>query len=291
MLEGFASSRVKTAGGIEVHVAAGGKGRPLLLLHGYPQTHVMWHKIAPGLAERFTVVMPDLRGYGDSEKPAPDDEHLNYSKRAMAQDQIDVMRALGFSRFQAVGHDRGGRVLHRLCLDHPGAVERVAVLDIGPTASMYGRTDQAFATAYFHWFFLIQPRDLPERMIGADPDYWLGRLLGHWSRKPGVFTDEAVAEYRRCFREPAGIAATCEDYRAAATIDLEHDRADSEKRVSCPLLVLWGAEGVVGRMFDALALWREKAVDVRGRALPCGHFLPEEAPRETLAALQDFLVA
>ena len=208
----------------------------------------------------------------------------------MAQDQIDVMGSLGFGRFQAVGHDRGGRVLHRLCLDHPEAVERAAVLDIGPTASMYARTDKAFATAYFHWFFLIQPPDLPERMIGADPEYWLGRLLGHWSREPGVFTEEAVTEYRRCFREPAGIAATCEDYRAAATVDLEHDRADAEKRVTCPLLVLWGAEGVVGKMFDALTLWREKAVDVRGRALPCGHFLPEEAPRETLAALQEVLV-
>lgn len=251
----------------------------------------MWHKIAPKLAERFTVVMPDLRGYGDSAKPAPDDRHLNYSKRAMAQDQIDVMRALDFSSFQAVGHDRGGRVLHRLCLDHPDAVERAAVLDIAPTASMYARTDKAFATAYFHWFFLIQPHDLPERMIGADPDGWLDRLLGHWSRKPGVFTEAAVAEYRRCFRAPAGITATCEDYRAAATIDLEHDRADAEKRMTCPLLVLWGAEGVVGKMFDALALWREKAVDVRGQALPCGHFLPEEAPRETLAALQEFLVA
>ncbi len=291
MLEDFVSSKVKTTGDIEIHVTVGGSGRPVLLLHGYPQTHVMWHKVAPSLAERFTVVMPDLRGYGDSGKPVPDEEHLNYSKRAMAQDQMDVMRALGFSRFQAVGHDRGGRVLHRLCLDNPDAVERAAVLDIGPTASMYARTDKAFATAYFHWFFLIQPRDVPERMIGADPDYWLARLLGHWSRKPGVFTDEAVAEYRRCFRDPAGIAATCEDYRAAATVDLEHDRADAEKRVTCPLLVLWGADGVVGKMFDALALWREKAADVRGRALPCGHFLPEEAPAETLAALQEFLVA
>lgn len=291
MLEGFASSAVKTTSGIDIHVTVKGKGRPLLLLHGYPQTHVMWHKIAPELAERFTVVLPDLRGYGDSGKPTPDDRHLQYSKRAMAQDQIDVMRALGFARFQAVGHDRGGRVLHRLCLDHPEAVERAAVLDIAPTASMYARTDQAFATAYFHWFLLIQRYDLPERLIGADPDYWIDRLLGQWSRKGGVFTDEALAEYRRCFRDPAGIRATCEDYRAAASIDLEHDRADAAKRVSCPLLVLWGAEGVVGKMFDALALWREKASDVRGRALPCGHFLPEEAPRETLAALQEFLVA
>jgi len=207
----------------------------------------------------------------------------------MAQDQIDVMRSLDFPRFKAVGHDRGARVLHRLCLDHPEAVERASVLDIGPTASMYARTDKAFASAYFHWFFLIQPSDLPERLIGAEPDYWLERLLGAWSRNPEVFTPEALAEYRRCFRDPATIHATCEDYRAAATIDLEHDQADARKKVPCPLLVLWGAAGVVGKMFDPIALWREKAKDVRGQALPCGHFLPEEAPRETLAALTAFL--
>jgi haloacetate dehalogenase len=207
----------------------------------------------------------------------------------MARDQIEVMRSLGFPRFKAVGHDRGARVLHRLCLDHPEAVERACVLDIGPTASMYARTDKAFASAYCHWFFLIQPHDLPERLIGAEPDYWLERLLGAWSRNPEVFTPEALAEYRRCFRDPATIHATCEDYRAAATIDLEHDQADAHKKVACPLLVLWGAAGVVGKMFDPLALWREKARDVRGQALPCGHFLPEEAPRETLAALTAFL--
>jgi len=291
MLESFASSRVVASDGTEIHVTRGGKGPPLLLLHGYPQTHVMWHKIAPQLAERFTVVMPDLRGYGDSGRPPPGDNHVGYSKRAMARDQVDVMSRLGFKRFQAVGHDRGARVLHRLCLDHPGAVERAAVLDIAPTASMYARTDKAFATAYFHWFFLIQPFDLPERLIGAAADTWLDRVFGAFGSNDAVFAPEAVAEFRRAFRDPAVIHATCEDYRAAATIDLEHDREDAAKKVACPLLVLWGERGVIGRMFDAMALWREKASDVRGKALPGGHFLPEECPRETLAALDAFLKA
>lgn len=291
MLEEFRSSTLAGASDTDIHVTVGGNGPPLLLLHGYPQTHVMWHKIAPALARRFTVVMPDLRGYGASAKPPGGADHSSYAKRTMAQDQIKVMSALGFARFQAVGHDRGGRVLHRLCLDHPGAVQRAVMLDIAPTASMYGRTDKSFATAYFHWFFLIQPADLPERMIAADPDYWLERVLGAFSQSEGVFTEEALAEYRRALRDPATIHATCEDYRAAAGIDLEHDAADAEKKVVCPLLALWGSKGVVGNLFDPLALWYEKAVDVQGEALPCGHFLPEEAPQETLAALSDFLVA
>jgi haloacetate dehalogenase len=289
MLEGFVSSSIRVSDGVEIHVTVGGNGAPLLLLHGYPQTHAMWHKIAPLLARRFSVVMPDLRGYGDSDKPPGGDDHAAYSKRRMAQDQTDVMRALGHRRFQAVGHDRGGRVLHRLCLDHPESVERAALLDIGPTASMYGRSDKAFASAYFHWFFLIQPQALPERLIGADPDYWLQRMLGAWSGSEDVFSPEALAEYRRTFRDPATIHATCEDYRAAAGIDLEHDSADADKKVTCPLLVLWGERGVVGRMFDPLALWAEKGNDVRGNPLPGGHFLAEETPRETLAALDAFL--
>ena len=279
------------ADGIDIHVTIGGSGPSLLLLHGYPQTHAMWHKIAPALADRFTVVMPDLRGYGDSAKPPAGDDHAAYAKRAMARDQVAIMSALGFPRFRAVGHDRGARVLHRLCLDHPQAVERAAVLDIAPTASMYARTDKAFATAYFHWFFLIQPAEFPERLIAADPDAWIERMLGAWSRTASVFAPEAVAEYRRCFRDRATIHATCEDYRAAASLDLEHDQTDEHQKVACPLLVLWGAAGIVGRLFDPLALWREKAADVRGRALPCGHFLPEEAPEETLSALLEFLAA
>jgi len=291
MLEGFTSSFVASSSGHAIHVAAGGHGKPLLLLHGYPQTHVMWHKIAPALAERYTVIMTDLRGYGDSEKPPGSETHVEYSKRAMAQDQLDVMETLGFPRFQAVGHDRGARVLHRLCLDHPAAVERAAVLDIAPTASMYAQTDKEFAAAYYHWFFLVQPYDLPERLIGGNPEYWIDRVMNTFNRTPGIFTEAALAEYRRCFRNPATIHATCEDYRAAFGIDLDHDAADASTRVSCPLLVLWGAKGVLGRLFDPLALWRAKASDVSGHALDCGHFLAEEAPGETIASLVEFLVA
>jgi haloacetate dehalogenase len=284
MFERFETHDVATSGA-RIHLRVGGEGPPVLLLHGYPQTHVMWHKVAPRLAESRTIVVADLRGYGDSEKPDPGD----YSKRAMARDQVEAMAALGFDRFAVVGHDRGARVVHRLCLDHPERVSRAAVLDICPTATMYAATDKAFATAYYHWFFLIQPFDLPERLIGAAPDYFLGRTLGAWSRTQDVFTDEALAEYRRCFRKPETIHAACEDYRAAARIDLEHDAADAGKRIGCPLLVLWGAKGIVGRMFDPLAAWREKAGDVRGKAIDCGHFIPEERPEETLDALRAFL--
>jgi haloacetate dehalogenase len=288
VLEGFEQLRIKT-GGAEINLRRGGEGPPLLLLHGYPQTHVMWHKIAPRLAERFTLVMPDLRGYGDSAKPPGGADHAAYSKRAMARDQAEVMDALGFANFAVVGHDRGARVTHRLCLDNPERVTRAAVLDIAPTLTMYEGADMAFATAYYHWFFLIQPYDLPERLIGGDPDFYLEKKIGAWSRIAGCFDPEAVAEYQRCFRDPEMIHATCEDYRAAAGIDLEHDRADLDRRVTCPLLVLWGAKGVIERSYDVLAVWRERAAEVSGRALPCGHFLPEEAPEETLGELLAFL--
>lgn len=288
MLEGFQTRRVKTSE-TEIFLRRGGEGPPLLLLHGYPQTHVMWHKIAPGLAARFTLVLPDLRGYGDSGKPASDEDHAPYTKRAMARDQVEVMAELGFDRFAVVGHDRGARVAHRLALDHPDRVSKVAVLDIAPTLAMYERTDQDFARAYYHWFFLIQPYDLPERLIGADPDFYLMKKLGQWSREVGCFSEAALGEYRRCFRDPATIHATCEDYRAAAGLDLVHDRADLARKVTVPLLVLWGAKGVIARCYDPLALWRERAADVTGQALPCGHFLAEEAPDDCLAALLDFL--
>jgi len=288
VFDSFETVRVDTSGAV-INLRKGGSGPPLLLLHGYPQTHVMWHKIAPRLAERFTVVASDLRGYGDSSKPPGGERHEAYSKRAMARDQAEVMAALGFERFAVAGHDRGARVTHRLALDHPERVTKAAVLDIAPTLAMYESTDQAFATGYYHWFFLIQPFDLPERLIGAEPDYYLERKIDAWSRLEGAFAPAALAEYKRCFRDPATIHATCEDYRAAAEIDLEHDRADLERRIECPLLVLWGARGLVGRRYDVLATWRERATDARGRALDCGHFLAEEAPEETLAALLDFL--
>jgi haloacetate dehalogenase len=288
VFEGFELRRVQT-GATEINLRIGGKGPALLLLHGYPQTHVMWHKIAPALAARFTVVCSDLRGYGDSGKPPGGADHAGYSKRAMAQDQAEVMSALGFERFSVVGHDRGARVTHRLLLDHGARVDKAAVLDIAPTLDMYQRTDRVFAEAYYHWFFLIQPFDLPERMIGADPDYYLDKKIGKWSKVGGCFSEAALAEYKRCFRDPATIHATCEDYRAAAGIDLEHDRADLDRKVGMPLLVRWGRRGVIERCYDVLDLWRQRARQVSGRPLDCGHFLAEEAPEQTLEALQDFL--
>jgi haloacetate dehalogenase len=290
ILKGFSALRVATSGA-ELQVARAGSGPPLLLIHGYPQTHAMWHKIAPRLAQEFTVVAPDLRGYGDSSKPPTDADHSPYSKRAMAQDLVELMEQLGFARFAVAGHDRGARVAHRLCLDHPGRVTRAAVLDIAPTYSMFATADKAFGEAYYHWFFLSQPFDLPERLIGADPGYYLWAKLKKWGRDEAAFTPEALAEYRRCFTNPATIHASCEDYRAAATLDLVHDEADLGRKIACPLLVLWGAKGFINRQYDVLAVWRERAEDVRGRPLPCGHFLPEEAPEETYAELREFFQA
>jgi haloacetate dehalogenase len=287
ILDGFAAQRL-AVGDVTLNVARAGAGPPLLLLHGYPQTHAMWHRVAPRLAADFTVVAPDLRGYGDSDAPPSDPSHLAYSKRAMAQDMAALMAALGFERFAVAGHDRGARVAHRLCLDHPGRVTRAAVLDIAPTYTMFATANKAFGDAYYHWFFLSQPFDLPERLIGADPAYYLRKKLQAWGRDESAFTPEAVAEYVRCFSRPATIHATCEDYRAAASVDLAHDEADLARKVACPLLVLWGAKGFIQRQYDVLGVWRERADDVRGRALPCGHFLPEEAPEECYAALLDF---
>ena len=281
----FISSRIVTRGAT-IAVTRGGEGRPLLLLHGYPETHAMWHAVAPALAQDFFVVCPDLRGYGDSDKPVSDARHAAYSKRAMAEDMVEVMASLGHTTFCVAGHDRGARVAHRLALDRPGAVEAAAVLDIVPTRHIFETTDQHFATGYYHWFFLIQPDGLPERMIGADPDFYLNEKLRRWSAPGAVFDDRALAEYRRCFRDPATIHASCEDYRAAASIDLEHDRADTGRRVGCPLLVLWGVRGFVHRTYDVLDVWRRYASDVRGRALDCGHFLPEEVPVEVVSELR-----
>lgn len=288
LFPGFDAGKIRTQGAT-INLVAGGAGPPVLLLHGYPETHVMWHKVAPALARDFTVVCPDLRGYGDSSKPRGLPDHSNYAKRAMANDMVEVMQKLGHASFHVVGHDRGARVGHRLARDHGKRVRTLTVLDISPTLKMYEATDMAFATAYYHWFFLIQPYDFPERLLGADPDYYVEAKIGKWSKTEGCFSAAALAEYKRCFRDPATIHATCEDYRAAAGIDLAHDRADLARKVAPPLLVLWGQRGVIERCYDVLELWSARAEQVSGRALPCGHFLAEEAPEETLEALQAFL--
>ena len=285
MFEGFERKTVETSGA-PIHLVRAGEGPPLLLLHGYPQTLAMWHLIAPRLAERFTVIAADLRGYGASGKPEGGPDHAGYSKRAMAQDQVEMMERLGYREFFLAGHDRGGRVGHRMALDHPQRVKKLAVLDIVPTRTMFANVQQYLATVYYHWFFLIQPYDLPERMIGADPEFFLRTFFSRLGA--GALAPEAVAEYVRAFRDPAVVHASCEDYRAAASIDLEHDAADIPAKVTCPLLVLWGAKGRIAQAFDVLATWRERAADVRGRALSCGHYLPEEAPEETLRELVSF---
>lgn len=291
LFPGFTTRRIPTAGGVEIHTLSGGEGPPLLLLHGHPQTHALWHKVAPALAQRFTLVLADLRGYGDSSKPTGEADHANYSKRAMAADMVAVMQAHGHERFAILAHDRGARVAHRLAADHPNVVSRMVLLDIAPTLDMYEGTNEAFARAYWHWFFLIQRAPLPERLIEADPVAYLRDVMG--SRHAGLrpFDPRAFAEYERCIALPGTPHAMCEDYRAAAGIDLEHDRADRAqgRRLALPLMVLWGADGVVQRCFDPLALWRRVADDVRGEAVPCGHYIAEEAPDALLEKVLPFL--
>ena len=285
LFEGFARRRVAT-GETEINLVIGGQGPPVLLLHGYPQTHVMWHKVAPALARDFTVVAPDLRGYGDSGRPKSDPANFAYSKRATAADMVAVMERLGFPSFRLAGHDRGARVAHRLALDHPARVERLAVFDIIPTRAVFQRVDKALATSTYHWFFLIQP-ELPEALIGANPDFYLEWTLRKWSRDFSSFAPAALAEYKRCFRDPAVIHASCEDYRAGASIDLEHDEADIAKKIECPLLTIWGG-GPLTKGAPNVEVWQERARDVRGYPLDCGHFIPEEKPAATIEALRDF---
>jgi haloacetate dehalogenase len=282
---GFRQTKIDTSGAT-INLRTGGSGPPLLLLHGYPQTHFEWHRMAPELAKRYSVVLTDLRGYGDSSKPPDGDNHANYSKRAMARDAVEVMERLGYRQFAVVGHDRGGRVAHRLAIDHPERVTKLAILDIVPTLRMFQTADKEFATRNFHWFFLAQPAPFPEQMISSNVEAWLARA----GQKSPFIAPEAYAEYLRCMRDPATVHAICEDYRANASIDLEHDTADLARKIACPLLVLWGQRGGLPR-FNVLAEWRERASDVRGKALPGTHWLAEELPAETLAELLPFFGA
>lgn len=278
-------------GDARIHGRIGGDGPPLLLLHGHPQTHVIWHRVVDRLRERFTVVATDLRGYGDSSKPAGLPDHANYSKRAMALDQVAVMKHFGFERFFLCAHDRGARVAHRLAVDHPDTVARLMLLDIAPTLAMYEKTDRKFATMYFHWFFLIQPAPLPETLIEASPADYITRTMGGRHAKLDVFDPAALAEYQRTLAQPGAAHALCEDYRAANGIDLEFDRADlaAGRRIVCPVRVLWGKHGVIERCFDPLAEWAPLTTDLDGEALPCGHYIPEEAPDVLLRQLFDFM--
>lgn len=291
MFSGFSAHDVQGPAGA-LRVVCGGAGAPLLLLHGHPQTHVMWHRVALALAQHFTVVMMDLRGYGDSCRPGSDAEHAPYSKRAMAMDAVAVMRHVGYERFGVLAHDRGARVAHRLALDHPHSVRRMMLLDIAPTLAMYENTTQAFAAAYWHWFFLIQPPPLPEALIESDPVRYIRSVMGNRHAGLAAFAPQAMAEYERCAQIKGTAQAICEDYRASATIDLVHDRADAAtgNKLLQPLKVLWGEHGTVGQCFDVLALWRDVATQVSGNSLPCGHYVAEEAPELlTLQALEFFM--
>ena len=290
MLESFETFEVMRAG-VRLNARRGGRGQPLLLLHGHPQTHAMWHRVAPLLAGQFCVVMMDLRGYGDSGRPEPGDDSRAYSKREMALDALAVMTHCGFTTFRVLAHDRGARAAHRLAADHPHAVDRLMLLDIAPTLAMYERTSFAFAQAYWHWFFLIQPPPLPEALIESDPVRYVRSVMGSRHAGLAAFAPEALAEYERCARVPGTARGICADYRASSGIDLEHDRADvaAGRRLAQPLRVLWGDHGVVGRCFDVLALWSERSARVSGQSLPCGHYIAEEAPQLLAAQAIEFL--
>lgn len=290
LLEGFTRREIRTTGAAIVTLT-GGSGPPLLLMHGNPFNHLSWHAVAPVLAQEFTVVLTDLRGYGDSSKPPGGPEHVNYSFRAMAEDQLEVMAALGFERFAAAGHDRGARVLHRMCLDHPERVTRAAFLDILPQHHLLNNLNLRFAVFSYHWFFMVQPFDFPERLMGADPEYFIRRKLAKTPQGLSFFHPEALAEYIRCIKNTATIHAMCEDYRATIGVDLAMDTADraAGRQVECPVLLLWGATGGVGRHHKPMEVWPGYARDIRrGAALPCGHYLSEEAPAETAAELRAF---
>jgi haloacetate dehalogenase len=283
---GFKKLTKKTSGAT-INFVTAGSGPGLLLLHGYPQSHIEWRKVAPQLAQNFTVVAADLRGYGDSSKPPDGENHFGYSKRATAQDQVEVMSSLGLEKFSVVGHDRGGRVAHRMALDHPDHVTKLAVLDIVPTYKLFHNVSQQWATSSFHWFFLIQKAPFPETVIGNSIEFWLRSRFDRLPRE--ALDQQAFTEYLRCFRDPGMIHATCEDYRAGASVDLVHDAADLDRKISCPTLALWGEHGEMHRLYNVLDTWRERASNVTGRAVPSGHFIAEEIPDILLADLKKFL--
>jgi len=289
MFEGFKQLRLRTKEA-EIDARVGGHGPPLLLLHGYPQTKAVWREVAPALAQSFTVVATDLRGYGASSRPAAGSDHAGYAKRTMAVDQVEVMDVLGFRRFAVAGHDRGARVAYRMALDHPARVEKLAVLDVVPTYEQFVQVDRLAALGSYHWYFLAQPYDFPERLIGGDPDFFLRSTLRSWTPDPGCFSDEAMAEYLSAFRDPQVVHATCEDYRAGATIDYALDEADLKHghKIECPMLALWGDQGRPHKRQRVMETWTRWATDIRGEGLDCGHFLPEEAPTETAQALRTF---
>jgi haloacetate dehalogenase len=284
---GFSAVRIQTTGAV-INGVIGGSGPPVLLIHGWPQTHIEWNKVALMLAKSYTVVATDLRGYGDSSKPAEGKEHIGYSKRAMASDQVELMQKLGFNHFTVVGHDRGARVAHRMAIDYPDTVMRLAVLDIVPTYKLYSTVTRDFAAIYFHWFFLIQPSPLPETLLSNNAEFFL-RTWAFGGLIPGVISEEVFAEYLRCFQNPNTLHAMCEDYRAAASIDLEHDQADLDQKIQCPVLVLWGSKGAMEPLYDVIATWKERAAHVRGKALLGGHYLPEELATEVHAEVASFL--
>jgi haloacetate dehalogenase len=282
-----------TVDGVKIKAITGGAGPALLLLHGHPQTHTIWHKVAPALARHFTLVITDLLGYGDSDKPEGLPDHSNYSKRRLAQDQVDLMRTLGHETFAVLGHDRGGRVAVRMALDHPDAVTKLLTLDVAPTLAMYEKTSFDFARAYWHWFFLVRPAPFPETLINADADLYLKQTIGARSAGLKPFTPEAYAEYLRCLQLPGTAHGICEDYRASVTIDLEHDRETLAKgqKIACEFLALWGAEGVIEKCFDPVAEWKSFSDKVTGHALPCGHYIPEEAPELLIECALPFFKA
>ncbi len=291
LFKGFKALRVRTSGAM-INLVVGGHGPAVLLLHGNPETHVMWHKIAPQLATKFTVVAADLRGYGDSSKPDGGDDHSNYSKRAMALDQVEVMRQLGFEKFSVVGHDRGGRVGQRLALDHSEHVTKLAVIDIVPTYTLLHQVNNGLATAFYHWFFLVQPAPFPEKMIGANVEFYLKYMMFrdmNLTDIPAWMGREAFGEYLRCYSDPDTLHATCEDYRAGESIDMQHDEQDLHQKIQCPVLVLWGKNGALPRFFNVIGVWQERAINVIGKPIGGRHFLPEEAPEETLAEIGAFL--